>query len=190
MLQNNELMKKTDSTEEASSLFVKGQRRRSKSRGPKRDLEASSSFSCYFCKKPRHIKKNCMKYKKMLKRKGDKDSNRASISGKSDQAGVVEKADENSCDILMAKSEKDKYSDAWLLDSGCTYYMCPKREWFSTYKFYDGGSVLMENDVVCKIVGIGNIHMRMFDEHVRTLTNVRHISYLRKNFLSLEALKA
>jgi len=72
MLQNNELMKKTDSMEEASGLFVKGQRERSKSRGPKRDPEASSSFFCYFCKKPGHIKKKCMKYKEMLKRKGGK----------------------------------------------------------------------------------------------------------------------
>ena len=77
-------MKKTDSTEEASGLFVKGQRKRSKNRGPKRDLEASSSFTCYFCKKSGHIKKNCMKYKEMLKKRGDKDSNRTSTSGKSD----------------------------------------------------------------------------------------------------------
>ena len=65
MLQNNELMKKTNSTEEASRLFVKGQRGRSKSRGPKKNPEASSNFSCYFYKKSGHIKKNCMKYKKM-----------------------------------------------------------------------------------------------------------------------------
>ena len=64
----------------------------------------------------------------MLKRKGGKDSNGASISKKSDQTGVVEEADEDSCDVLMAEPGKDKYSDAWLLDSGCTYYMCPKRE--------------------------------------------------------------
>ena len=57
MLQNNELMKTTDSTEEASRLFVKGQRKKSESRGPKRDPEASSSFSCHFCKKPGHIRK-------------------------------------------------------------------------------------------------------------------------------------
>jgi len=37
MLQNNELMKKIDSTEKFSRLVVKGQRGRSKSRGPKRD---------------------------------------------------------------------------------------------------------------------------------------------------------
>jgi len=103
ILQNNELMKKTDSTEEASGLFVKGERGRSKSRGFKRDPEVSSSFSCYFYKKPGHIKKNCMKYKEMMKRKGDKDSDRASTSGKSDQAGVVKETDEDSCDVLTAE---------------------------------------------------------------------------------------
>jgi len=51
MLQNNELMKKTDSTKEASEVVVKDQRGRSKSRRAKRDPESSSSFACYFCKK-------------------------------------------------------------------------------------------------------------------------------------------
>ena len=36
-----------------------------------------------------------MKYKEMLKRKGGKNSDGASISRKSDQAGVVEDADED-----------------------------------------------------------------------------------------------
>ena len=89
-------------------MFVKGQRERSKSRGPKRNPEASSSFSCYFCKKPGHIKKNYMKYKDMLKRKCDKDSNGANTSGKSDQVRVIEKVDEVSCDVLIAESEKGK----------------------------------------------------------------------------------
>ena len=48
----------------------------------------------------------------------------------------------------------------------------------------------MGNNVVCKTVGIDNICMRMFDGQVRTLTNVRHIPDLRKNLLSLGALKA
>ena len=111
-------MKKTDSTEEASELFVKGQRGRSKSRGPKKNPEASSSFSFYFCKKPGHIKKNCMKYKEMLKRKGGKDSDGVSPSEKSDQARVIEGAYDDACDVLTAESGKGKYSDTWLLDSG------------------------------------------------------------------------
>ena len=69
-----------------------------------------------------------MKYKEMLKRTDDKDSDGASPSGKSDQAGVIKEVDEDSCDILTAELGKDKYSDVWLLDSRCIYYMCPKRE--------------------------------------------------------------
>jgi len=69
-----------------------------------------------------------MKYKKILKKKDDKDSDSVSISRKSDQAGVIEKADENPYDVLTAKSGKEKYSDAWLLDLTCTHYMCKKIE--------------------------------------------------------------
>jgi len=103
-----------------------------------------------------------MKHKEMLKRIGDKNSDGASTSRKSDQVRVVEQAYEDPCDVLTAESEKGKYLDVWLLDSECTYHMCPKREWFSTYKRYDGGSALMGNDAVRKIVGISNIRMRMF----------------------------
>jgi len=100
----------------------------------------------------------------MLKKKGGKKSDRVSTNKKSDQTGIVEETDEDSCDVLTAESKKGKYSNAWLFDSGCTYHICLKREWFSTYKSYDEGSVLMEIDTVCKTVGIGNIRMRMFDE--------------------------
>jgi len=88
VLQNNDMMNKTDSTEKVSGLFVKRQRRRSKSREPKRDSVASSGFSCYFCKKSRHIKENCTKYKEMLKRKDGKDSDGARTNGKLDQVGL------------------------------------------------------------------------------------------------------
>ena len=47
----------------------------------------------------------------------------------------------------------------------------------------------MENDAVCKTVGIDNICIRMFDGQVRTLTNVRHVPDLKKNLLSLGALE-
>ena len=93
-------MKKIDSIEEALGLVVKDQKGRSKSRGPKRNPEISSSFSYYFCNKPAHIKKNYMKYKEMLKKKGGKNSDGA--SGKTDQAGIIEQADEHSFDILTA----------------------------------------------------------------------------------------
>ena len=66
----------------------------------------------------------------------------------------------------MDESEKGKNSNSWLLDQECTYYMCLKRERYSTQKPYDGGSVLMGNDVMWKTIGIGNIHMRIFDGQI------------------------
>ena len=40
----------------------------------------------------------------------------------------------------------------------------------------------------CKVVGIRNIIIKMFDGIVRTLCDVMHVSKLRKNFISLSGL--
>jgi len=39
------------------------------------------------------------------------------------QFRVVEQADKDPCDILTAQAEKDKYSNARLLNLGCTYHI-------------------------------------------------------------------
>lgn len=41
----------------------------------------------------------------------------------------------------------------------------------------------MENDVACKIIGIGTIRIRMYGGIFMTLTNVRHIPDLKKNLI-------
>jgi len=46
------------------------------------------------------------------------------------------------------------------------------------------------NDVACKTIRIGSIKLKMFVGNVRTLKNVRHISSLKKNLISLGALGA
>ncbi|KAK3027610.1 hypothetical protein RJ639_042363 [Escallonia herrerae] len=61
-------------------------------------------------------------------------------------------------------------------------------DWFATYCSFDGGKVLMGNDVACKVVGIGSIQIRMQDGILRTLINVRHVPELRKNLISLDTL--
>ena len=68
-----------------------------------------------------------MKYKEMLKRIDDNDSDGASINEKSDQVRVVEEADEDPCDVLTVESGKGKYADVWLLNSGCIYHMLFKK---------------------------------------------------------------
>ena len=57
-----------------------------------------------------------------------------------------------------------------------------------TYKLVTFGSVLMGNDASCKVIGIVNIRIKMFDGVVRTLCDVRHVPNLRKNLISLSSL--
>ena len=59
--------------------------------------------------------------------------------------------------------------------------MCPNKEWFSTYEPFEGGTMLMGNDAACKTFEICSIRMKMFDRHVRTLKDVRHVADLKKN---------
>ena len=63
--------------------------------------------------------------------------------------------------------------------------MTPNKDWFNTYKSVNSGSVLMGNDASCKVVGIGNIRIKMFDGVVRMLFDVSHVPNLRKNLISL-----
>ena len=44
----------------------------------------------------------------------------------------------------------------------------------------------MGNDASCRVVGIGNIRVKMFNGVFRTLCDVRHVPNLRKNLISLE----
>ncbi len=65
--------------------------------------------------------------------------------------------------------------------------MCPKKEWFDTYKPYNS-TVIMGNDATCLVIEIGTVKIKMFDGVVRVLEDVRHISDLRMNLISLGVL--
>ena len=75
--------------------------------------------------------------------------------------------------------------DEWILDSGCSYHMCLNRNWFTTYREINGGSVLMDNNVACKTGVIGIVKIKMHDGIVRTFAEVRHVPDLKKNLIYL-----
>ncbi|KAK3029672.1 hypothetical protein RJ639_039164 [Escallonia herrerae] len=100
-------------------------------------------------------------------------------------AGVVEDNSDGVNVLLVTISSSD---GRWILDTSCSYHMCPNMDWFATYHSFDGGKVLMGNDVACKVVEIGSFQIRMHDGIVRTLIDVRHIPELRKNLISLGTL--
>nr|KYP35963.1 Retrovirus-related Pol polyprotein from transposon TNT 1-94 [Cajanus cajan] len=63
--------------------------------------------------------------------------------------------------------------------------MTPNLNWFDTYKKVDAGSVLMGNDIACKVAGIGTVRIKLNDGSVKTFTKVRHVLELKRNLISL-----
>ncbi|KAG8497200.1 hypothetical protein CXB51_008576 [Gossypium anomalum] len=82
------------------------------------------------------------------------------------------------------------HTDEWILDSGCTYHMCPNKDWFSSLKELEGGVVLMGNDSACTTMGVGTVQLKNHDGSIQVLTDVRYVPSLKKNLIPLGALES
>ena len=78
---------------------------------------------------------------------------------------------------VFSVSKEDSQKE-WILDSGCSFYMCPNKGWFENYKQIDSGIVLLGNNKPCKVIGIGSLRIRMHDGIERVLKDVRHVPEL------------
>ncbi|KAH9670747.1 hypothetical protein KPL70_017094 [Citrus sinensis] len=92
----------------------------------------------------------------------------------------------DSAGVLLASETQT--NSKWILDFGCSYHMCPDQNLFTTYNAFNGGEVLMGNNTMCKVVGLGTIRFKMFDEMIKELRDVRYIPDLKKNLISLGTL--
>ena len=83
------------------------------------------------------------------------------------------------------------YSDKaeWILDTGATYHVCPNRAWFSSFKKLNGCSTVIGDDHPCNIDGMGTIRIKMDDGIVQELKEVRYVPQLKRNLISVGALK-
>jgi len=48
----------------------------------------------------------------------------------------------------------------------------------------------MQNDDACQMVGICTIQIKMFDDVIRDLTDVRYISQMKKSIISVGAVES
>ncbi|KAH9704396.1 hypothetical protein KPL70_011449 [Citrus sinensis] len=84
-----------------------------------------------------------------------------------------------------SKEPESSNAQGCVANSGDTWHMTSRREWFHTYEPISGGSVYMGDDHALEIAGIGTIKIKMFDGTIRTIGEVRHVNGLKKNLLSL-----
>lgn len=95
-------------------------------------------------KKKGHLIINC------YKKQGD-DKERPPTDG--DLAIVT--SDSRIGEVLVVSVRHN--GDEWILASGCTFHMCPNEKWFRTYNKIDAGQVLLDNDMVCHVVGLDSV---------------------------------
>lgn len=68
-------------------------------------------------------------------------------------------------------------TDEWILDSGCSFHICPNKHLFKTFERVDGGKVLLGNNLACKVAGIRTVGITMHNGVERDL---KHVSYVPK----------
>ncbi|XP_058775341.1 uncharacterized protein LOC131649605 [Vicia villosa] len=90
-------------------------------------------------KKIGHFKKNC------LGRKVNDDYVHVTIT-------LDEDSYEDTGALVVSSLEIE---DNWVIDSGCSYHMCPRIEYFETLKLVQGGVVRLGDNKAYKVHGIG-----------------------------------
>ena len=116
--------------------------------------------------------------------------NKEKRKNKSDGKASVASAGENSeSDCLVFFAGCVAGHDEWILDSACSFHTCTNIDWFSSYEpLQNGDFVRMGDDNPCEIVGIGSVQIKTHDGMIRTLKNVRHITGMKRNLISLSKL--
>ena len=139
-LTNYDLRRKDKETSRASTsgeaLSTRGRspypRGGNRSRSKSRSRHQLAKNQCAFCKEQGHWKRDCpkLKEKENSKKKGPK-ANEVNIA-KGDNF-------DDSCFSLLITPEVNHVDASdWMLDSGATYHVTPRRDWFASFEKVDG----------------------------------------------------
>lgn len=72
-----------------------------------------------------------------------------------------------------------------ILDTGCSFHMTPRRDWFVDLEEKDVGSVRMANESTSSVKGIGTVRIKTSEGGFVLIKNVRYIPQFSRNLLSL-----
>eukprot|EP00794_Sanderia_malayensis_P020790 gene20790-22828_t len=142
--------------------------------------------SCYGCGKMGYFHKNCPTnpYRHSVKKAEHEASN-------TDGNMSCEEPQDTILTIASASEIKAKDKSVWIIDSGATKHMSPRKEFFKKYvQFKVPETVLLGNGAVCDALGIGTVIVSRVCDGKRkqfTLSNVLYVPQLVNNFFSVTA---
>ncbi|CAA7059582.1 unnamed protein product [Microthlaspi erraticum] len=173
---------------QAEGLYVKDKgesrgrsERREKGKSVRARSKSKSKRGCWICGEEGHFKNACPNKNKAHFRAKEVGSSKAESSN-----GHGNVTEATGLYVSEALSSTDiRLEEEWILDTGCSYHMTYKKEWFEELREVSGGSVRMGNQTVAKVRGIGSIRLHNEQGLKVLLTNVRYIPEMDRNLLSL-----
>lgn len=123
----------------------------------KRDGGSTSGRTCFFCKKPGHVKKYCRKFLAMQQQQGD--SSDSESVGKQppppprqqQKAKQVQKVSSEPLCFVAGHTVKN----AWILDSGASCHMTSDKSFFTSLVERAGSDVVLADGTKTKSAGYG-----------------------------------
>ncbi|GJS94799.1 retrotransposon protein, putative, ty1-copia subclass [Tanacetum coccineum] len=182
-LNSRELKKRTDAKDDGDGLYVRGRsdHRGNQGRGSSRSKskgKGTYKLKCYICYSEDHLKKDCPKR--------NKKKSTGFVKKNAGQGSGMHSEGYDNGDLLMAVSE-ERFLE-WIMDSGGSFHMTPRRDFLFEFKEFNGGTILLGDNRACAIMGIGNVRVQMKDGSSFVLENVRYIPDLKRNLISLGTL--
>ncbi|GKD39364.1 retrovirus-related pol polyprotein from transposon TNT 1-94, partial [Tanacetum coccineum] len=182
-LNSRELKKRTDAKDDGDGLYVRGRsdHRGNQGRGSSRSKskgKGTYKLKCYTCYSEDHLKKDCQKR--------NKKKSTGFIKKNARQGSSMHSKGYVNGDLLMAVSEERFLK--WIMDSGGSYHLTPRRDFLFDFKEFDGGMVLLGDNKACAIRGTGKVRVQMKDGSSFVLENVSYIPELKRNLISLGTL--
>ncbi|CAA7038048.1 unnamed protein product [Microthlaspi erraticum] len=120
-----------------------------------------------------HVKKDCYARKRRMESEHNGEA-----------AVMVDTLHE--IDALTISDQDPK--DRWIIDSGCSYHMTSRRDWFEDYEDVTGGQVMLADDRTVRVEGIGTIRINANGGTVKRLQKVRYVPNLKRNLISVSTL--
>ncbi|GJW94260.1 hypothetical protein Tco_0173932 [Tanacetum coccineum] len=90
-------------------------------------------------------------------------------------------------DVMMAMSVEELLD--WIMDSGGSCHITYMRDYLVDFEEYGGGNLLLSDGRECRVRGTGKVQVQMRDRSSFVLDNVRYVSELRRNLISLGTLE-
>ncbi|RVW14266.1 Retrovirus-related Pol polyprotein from transposon TNT 1-94 [Vitis vinifera] len=185
-LLNEETRRKSSGSSHSEALVIENRGRgrskskashnRDKSRGRSSSI-SKKDVECYYCHKKGHMKRECrkLKFKEQNKEKNSEKKQNDTAVVTDGELMIIR--DDVSVNLIGQETD-------WVIDSGASFHVTSRADFFTSYSQGDFGNVRMGNEDVSKIVGMGDICLETNTGCKLLLRDVRHVPDIRLNLIS------